>query len=160
MHRLPVSQIMTTAVVTIHPGKLVADAAQMMEDLYLRRLPVVDEDAALVGIITDSDVLQAEAAGSAAANPYLAESAEKWLTVSDVMTRDVVTIGVDATVGELATLLIDRKVGGVPVVIGDPLYPKRIQVVGMVTATDVLRMIADAWAAFRVGATQRREFIE
>ena len=40
------------------------DAAQIMEEFDVRRLPVVDEDDRLVGIVTDSDILEAETATS------------------------------------------------------------------------------------------------
>ncbi len=150
MHRIPVRQIMTQDVVTIHPEELVVDAAQVMDDLNLRRLPVVDDAGVVLGIITDSDVLQVEAAGDAIRNSYEPEANEAWLTVGDVMTREVVTIDVDASVGELATLMVENKVGGVPVVAwDDPQKPTEARLVGMVTETDIFRMIADAWSAYR-----------
>ncbi len=145
MHRIPVRQIMTDTVITIHPEELVADAAQLMEEFELRRLPVVDDDDCLVGIVTDSDVLQAEAAGSALRNYEPGVEAE-WLTVADIMTREVVTIGVDATVGQLATKMIEHKVGGVPVVEIFPHAANNEHLVGIVTETDIFQMIADAWA--------------
>jgi acetoin utilization protein AcuB len=144
MHRIPVRQIMTSTVVTIHPEELVADAAQLMEEFDLRRLPVVDDDCCLVGIVTDSDVLQAEAAGSALRN-YEPDAEARWLAVADIMTRDVVTIEADSTVGELAARMIDHKVGGVPVVTHDPHLPARKRLVGIVTETDIFRMIAEKW---------------
>jgi acetoin utilization protein AcuB len=146
MHRIPVRQIMTDTVVTIHPDELVADAAQLLEEFDLRRLPVVDDDGYLVGIVTDSDILQAEAAGSAL-RTYEPEAEAGWLAVADIMTRDVVTIAADATVGALAALMIERKVGGVPVVAADEHAPRRQQLVGIVTETDIFRMIAHAWEA-------------
>jgi acetoin utilization protein AcuB len=146
MHRIPVRQIMTEAVVTIHPEDLVADAAEVMDEFDLRRLPVVDDDDCLVGIVTDSDILQAEAAGSAlrSVDP---EAEAEWLAVADIMTREVVTITAGATVGELATLMSQKKVGGVPVVEAMPDNSHRLRVVGIVTETDIFRMIADAWDA-------------
>lgn len=146
MHRIPVRQIMTEAVITIGPQALVADAAEMMEEFDLRRLPVVDDEGYLVGIVTDSDVAQAEAA-EAHQNSYEPGLPEKWLSVAEIMTRDVATINVDATVGELATVLSERKVGGVPVVARHEHKPTHEQVVGIVTETDIFRMIADAWRA-------------
>lgn len=146
MHRIPVRQIMTSTVVTIHPEELVADAAQLMEEFDLRRLPVVDDDDCLVGIVTDSDVLQAEAAGSALRN-YEPDAEAQWLTVADIMTRDVVTIEADATVGQLAVRMIEQKVGGVPVVAPDPGAPGQVRLVGIVTETDIFRMIAEKWQA-------------
>ena len=145
MHRIPVRQIMTDTVITIHPEELVADAAQLMEEFDLRRLPVIDDDDWLVGIVTASAVLQAEAAGSALRNYEPGVEAE-WLTVADIMTREVVTIGVDATVGQLATKMIEHKVGGVPVVEIFPHSANSEHLLGIVTETDIFQMIADAWA--------------
>jgi CBS domain-containing protein len=144
MHRIPVRQIMTETVVTVHPEELVADAAQLMEELDLRRIPVVDDDECVVGIVTDSDILQVEAA-DLALNSYAPDADEEWLTVAEIMTRDVVTIDIDATVGQLATKLSEHKVGGVPVVMYDPRFPRRRRLVGIVTETDIFRMIARAW---------------
>lgn len=146
MHRLPVRQIMTSDVVAVRPDELVVDAAELMEERGLRRLPVLDEEGLLVGIVTDSDIREAETAGSVLIS-YEPEADADWLTVSDIMTTDVVTIGPDATVGQLAEILIENKVGGVPVVEPDPQYPKRLHVTGIVTETDIFIMIANAWAA-------------
>ncbi len=146
MHRIPVRQIMTETVVTIHPEELVADAAQLLEEFDLRRLPVIDDDGLLVGIVTDTDILEVEAAGSALRS-YEPQAEAEWLAVADIMTRDVVTIDVDATVGALATLLIEHKVGGVPVVAGGEQHARRKRLVGIVTETDIFRMIAAAWQA-------------
>ena len=156
MHRIPVRQIMTQDVFTVSPEVLVVDASRVMEDLNLRRMPVVDDDGALLGIITDADILQVEAAGEAIRNSYEPEADEEWLTVGDVMTREVVTIDVAATVGELATLLIEHKVGGVPGVAGENTSrPQAARVVGIVTETDIFRMIAGAWAAHQSTVTAR-----
>ena len=146
MHRIPVSQIMQRSVITIHPEELVADAAQMMEEFNIRRLPVVDEDDFLVGIITDTDVLEAETAGSVL-NSYDLDVEDEWLTVADIMTPDVITIQPDATVGQLATTLMEHKIGGVPVVEAAPDHPRRLHLVGIVTEMDIFAMIAAAWQA-------------
>jgi len=146
MHHIPIREIMNRSVVTIQPEQLVADAAAMMEEFKIRRLPVVDQAGYLVGIITDADVLEAEAANRAL-NDYEPGAEEKWLAVGDVMTRAVVTIPVDATIGQLAATLMEYKVGGLPVVESDPQQPNRLHMVGIVTETDIFRLIADAWRA-------------
>ena len=146
MHRIPVRRIMKTNVITIRPDALVADAAQVMEEFKIRRLPVVDEDECLVGIVTDSDVREGETADSVRSSYEPGIEAE-WLTVADVMTPEVVTINVDAMVGELAATLAEHKVGGVPVVEPNARFPKRLSLVGIVTETDIFSLIADAWRA-------------
>lgn len=146
MHRIPVREIMQTTVITIHPEDLAADAAQLMADFNIRRLPVVDDDDCVVGIVTDSDVREAETAGSVL-NSYAPGTKFEWLTVGDIMTPDVITIGPDATIGELVTKFIQHKIGGVPVVEADPRYPKRAHLVGIVTETDIFTLIARSWEA-------------
>ncbi len=146
MHEIPVSQIMQTNVITIHPEELAADAAQLMEDHNIRRLPVVDEDECVVGIVTDSDVREAEAADGTR-NSYEPGVEEEWLSVADIMTRDVITIGPDTTVGELASIFVEHKVGGVPVVEPDARFPKRLHLIGIITETDIFARIAAAWRA-------------
>ena len=51
-------------VISIHPERLIADAAELMEEFDVRHLPVLDEDSCIVGIVTDSDIREAETAGS------------------------------------------------------------------------------------------------
>jgi len=63
------------------------------------------------------------------------------------MTRDVVTVGPDATVGELVTEMLHHKVGGMPVVEAKKGNSKQLRVIGIVTETDVFAMIAAAWEA-------------
>lgn len=146
MHRIPVNQIMQRTVVTIHPEALASDAATLMDEKGIRRLPVLDENECLIGIVTDTDVLEAETANRVL-NSYEPDVEAKWLAVADIMTRDVVTIDVNATVGELALQLIEHKVGGVPVTAADPAHCHRRRLIGIVTETDLFRMIADAWIA-------------
>jgi acetoin utilization protein AcuB len=121
-----------------------ADAAQVMDEFGIRRLPVVDDDDCVVGIVTDSDVREAEAADGAR-SAYEPGLEAEWLTVADIMTREVITIIQDATVGELAGLFVEHKIGGVPVVESVAEFPKRQHLVGIVTETDIFNMIAAAW---------------
>ncbi len=50
-------QLMTSPAVTIRPGAPVVDAARLMQDRRIKRLPVVNHDGQLIGIVTRSDVL-------------------------------------------------------------------------------------------------------
>lgn len=146
MHRIPVNQIMQRSVITIRPTALAADAAQLMAEFNIRRLPVVDEEDCLVGIVTDTDVLEAETANRVL-NNYEPGAETEWLAVGDIMSRTVFTISADATVGELALHLMEHKVGGLPVVAADALHCHRQRLVGIVTETDIFRLIAEAWQA-------------
>ena len=146
MHRIPVRQIMHTPVIAIDPDALAADAADLMDEHTIRRIPVVDGDGFLVGIVSDSDVLEAETAESLH-SAYEPGAEDEWLGVADIMTREVVTIGPDATVGELVTAMLRHRIGGMPVVEAADESPTRLRVIGMVTETDIFAMIAAAWEA-------------
>jgi len=146
MHRIPVREIMHAPVITIHPDALAVDAAELMDEHTIRRIPVVNDDGFLIGIVSDSDVLEAETAGSLR-SAYEPGAEEEWLSVDEIMTREVVTTGPDATVGELVTEMLRYKVGGMPVVMADGGNPKRLRVMGMVTETDIFALIAATWEA-------------
>ena len=150
MHRIPVRQIMHAPAITIDPDALAADAADLMDEHTIRRIPVVDEDGFLVGIVSDSDVLEAETAGSLRSS-YEPGAEEEWLGVADIMTREVITIGPDAKVGELVTQMLRHKIGGMPVVEAAGEKSKQMRVIGMVTETDIFAMIAAAWEAEKAG---------
>ena len=150
MHRIPVRQIMHTPVITINPDALAADAADLMDEHTIRRIPVVDGEGFLVGIVSDSDVLEAETAGSLR-SVYEPGAEDEWLGVADIMTRDVITTGPDATVGELVTQMLRYKIGGMPVVEAAGENSRRLRVIGMVTETDIFSMIAAAWEAEKTG---------
>jgi len=143
MQLIYVRDIMQRDVITIRPEALVADAGQQMETSNVRRLVVVDAAGCVVGIVTDADVHEAEAANRVL-NDYEPGAEEEWLTVGDVMTREVIMTEPDATVGQLAAKLIQHKVGGVPVVEPDASNPCGLRLVGVVTETDLFRVIVEA----------------
>lgn len=146
MHQVLVRDIMSTPVVTVDPDTLAVDAAQLMEEFEIRRLPVVDEEEYLVGIVTDADVLEAETAEHMLTN-YEPDLSAEWLAVQDIMNGDVVTVTADCSVGELAETFMRHKVGGVPVV--EHVGRDQQRVIGIVSETDIFRLIAEAWRADR-----------
>jgi len=101
-----VSEVMTAQVVTTTPDTVLGAAARLMIDKRLKRLPVVDEEGTLVGILGRLDILNTIAAvhlpewrpEAAAAGPYAA--------VSDVMTREVPTLHESATIEQVFDLLV------------------------------------------------------
>ncbi len=146
MHRILVSEIMSAPVITIDPDALAVDAAQLMEANNVRRIIVIDQEGYMCGIVTDADVLEAETAGSVASR-YDPGLDEEWLTVRDVMTADVIAVGPEASLGQLVEKMMETKIGGIPVV--QPAEPgsELLLPVGIVTETDIFRLISEAWRA-------------
>jgi acetoin utilization protein AcuB len=100
-------------------------AMGLMQQHRIRRLPVVDARGALAGIVAERDLL-------VAADRYLSSPVD----VAQIMTRQVVTVGETTPVVQAATLMIERKIGGLPV-----LDASR-KLLGIITETDLLKALA------------------
>jgi len=146
MHLRLVREIMSAPVITIDPDALAVDAAGMMEENNVRRIIVIDRDGYMCGIVTDADVLEAETAESVASR-YDPGLDEVWLTVRDVMTSDVIAVGPEASIGQLVEKLMETKIGGVPVVQAADGSGGKLLPIGIVTETDIFRLISEAWRA-------------
>lgn len=127
---------MTPTPVTVSPATPITKAQDLMLYRRIRHLPVVD-DGQLVGIVTDRDVrtVQPSPATSFAVGEirFLLEK----LLVGEVMTRSVITVGPDEPLADAVRLMLENKIGGLPVVAEGRL-------VGILTELDLLRALATA----------------
>ena len=140
-----VGDIMTTEVVVIDVLASLEEAESLMEQREVRRLPVMDEDSELAGILSRGDVREATSVESASApNPYAPEADEDWLTVWEAMTRDLITVTPDTSLPDAVELMLKHKIGCLPVVAA-PSGPGRRQLVGIVTDTDIFRLVLQIW---------------
>ena len=55
---IPLSELMSKPLITIQPGATLKDAVVLMQQKDIRRLPIIDKDGRLVGIITEKDILR------------------------------------------------------------------------------------------------------
>jgi CBS domain-containing protein len=143
--------IMTPDPLTVTRELPVTDAAHIMSEKRVGALPVLDEDGKLVGLVTESDLIMQDAKvhfptylhllGGFIFYPGSTERFETDLkkavgaTVEDVMTAEPVTVSPDATVEDVATLLVEREVSRLPVMDGERL-------VGIISKSDIVRAIA------------------
>jgi len=127
---MKVVDVMTKDPLIMVPSETIAQADELMAVNKIRQLPVVNERE-LIGIITDRDI-RSFLSGSLFSTR---EAREKALhtKIGDVMTRDPLTLSPDDELREAVELLINEKVGGIPVVDGAE------GIVGIVTYVDVLR---------------------
>lgn len=133
-----VEWIMTRRLHDVAPGDSVAEARRMMEVNEVRHLPVVHRER-LVGLLSERDVLRlasAELDHRGATERRLNALCER-TDVEEVMVRDVVTVHPDTPISHAARLMIERKLGCLPVVDNDQ------HVVGIITMTEMLKMLID-----------------
>ena len=128
---MKVSEWMTPAPLTVAPSAPIPKVQELMLRRRIRHLPVVEEGR-LVGIITDRDIrtVQPSPPTSLAAREkqYLFDR----LTVRAVMTRPVLTVTPLEPLAEAVRLMLENRIGGLPVTEGERL-------VGIITAVDLLR---------------------
>ena len=88
------AEIMSSPVVTVHPGTLVKDAARVLVSHAIGAAPVVDDDGTLVGIVSEADFLRLERDDDPrnAARRIEPTDNSAFTTVGDVMTRDVLAL--------------------------------------------------------------------
>jgi CBS domain-containing protein len=141
-----VEQIMTHDVATVLPEATLAEVVEKLLDKPYTALPVVNAVGRLIGIISDTDLLErgdmeVSISLKRATDPELGRSLIQRLRqtarkVSDVMTSDPVTIRPQASLSEAARLMARRNLKRLPVIDGD----KRL--VGMLSRFDILTALA------------------
>ncbi|MCU1499789.1 MAG: hypothetical protein JWM47_3742 [Acidimicrobiales bacterium] len=146
----PVSDIMTTEILTFSPEELVADAMAVLVDRGIDGAPVVNDDGEVVGMLSTGDLIVGESRlhfptvisllGATLELPsskrHFDDDLRRTLasTVGEVMQADPVTVGGDDTVEDAATLLHQHDISRLPVVDDSGL-------VGIVSRADILRSI-------------------
>jgi CBS domain-containing protein len=131
-----VSEVMTRQVVTTTPDTVLARAARLMVEKHLKRLPVVDNDGKLVGILGRLDILNTIATVHLPQWHPEARRFGEQATVGDVMTREVPTVHDSAIVEEIFELLVSSSHKRV-VVVDD-----RRQVVGIIADSDLISRVS------------------
>lgn len=135
IEKMLVKDWMTADPITISPETNLPKAHKIMKDHKVRRLPVLDGDR-LVGIVTLGDVREAGPSDATSLSIYELNYLLSNLTIADIMTKSVITLEADASLQDAASLMLQNKIGGVPVLTGGKL-------VGIITESDVFRAIIE-----------------
>lgn len=129
-----VSEHMSRNVITVSRQTGVDDALRMMRDQNIRRLPVVDKQGKLVGIVSDKDLYLASPSPASSLDIFELRYLLARLGVEKIMSSPVVTVQPDTPLEEAARIMADKKIGGLPVVDSDQ------NLVGIITESDLFKI--------------------
>lgn len=126
------ADIMHRQVISIGSETLIEVAWTLFASHRIHHLPVIDEGR-LTGIISDRDLLRAS----------LNSNSEKFASqrIATVMSQPVIAAAPDTEIRLIAEVMVRQRIGALPVVDSDTQFEK---VVGMITRTDLLRVMVDS----------------
>jgi len=125
---------MSKNVITIGEEDSMQQAATLMREHRIRMLPVMGKGE-LVGILSDTDLKRASASDATMLDIHELLYLISKIKISDIMTRNPITVPYDYTVEEAAQLLMERNISGVPVVDCDG------KMVGIITRNDLFKIL-------------------
>ena len=127
---------MSKPVITVEANDSMQKATELLKDHHIRILPTM-EDGKLVGIITDRDLKRASASDANSLEIHELVYLLSKIKVKEIMTKDPITIPPDYTIEETARVLLENKISGAPVVIGEG------KVIGIITRDDMLKVLVN-----------------
>jgi acetoin utilization protein AcuB len=130
--------------VTIGAQCTITEALRVMRENQVRRLPVLDEQGDLVGIVSEKDLLYASPSPATSLSIYEMHELLSRLKVSELMTTELITVTPDTLLEEAARIMADSKIGGLPVMQGHRL-------VGIITETDIFKVFLELLGAREEG---------
>lgn len=141
---------MTKNPVTASPDMKISDAAELMKKEKVHRLPVLDKNGKLIGVVSEKDILKAAPSPVSTLSAYETNYLLSKLTIKKIMSSNPVTISKDTTVEEAARLMVDEDISCLPVLENEKL-------VGIVSKTDMFKMLLELFGARHFGV--RIEFL-
>lgn len=130
---MKVNELMTSVnLITARPDTAILDARRLMLEEKIRHLLVTEIDGSLVGIVTDRDIRLNLPSQATSLSVWEINHLLTKLTVGEVMTRTVITVGPETDARDAAVLMLDHSIGALPVT-------ERGRLVGIITETDIMR---------------------
>lgn len=126
---------MTAPAITVTPDIHLTEALAVMHEHSIRRLPVVMPAGELCGIISSGDIRGAQALLAGGVTRSIVVDSLGDTRVQDVMSEPPITVQVETRLREAAMLMLDNKIGGLPVLDDDG------RLVGIITESDLFEAL-------------------
>lgn len=133
---LRVKDVMSRDVQVVKRNDQLSVADTLMKQARIRHLPVLDDDGLVCAVVSQRDLFRGALLRALGYGSRAEEAMLRQVPVKEAMSAEIHTIGPDATVDDAARVMIERKIGCLPVVEGEKL-------VGIVTETDFVKLVAD-----------------
>ncbi len=130
---MKVKDIMTKPVICAQADTPTGDLAELLSKHRISAVPITDDEGAVVGLVSEYDLM-----------------ANQGKTAGDVMTRGVITVDQETDVEDVRFLLVERRIRRVPVMDGR-------EMVGIVSRSDIVRLMAVQWICQVCGEPARGE---
>jgi len=127
---------MTSDPVTITTDTSLKDALELVRSKSFRHLPVLDENDRLVGIVTEKSLIYASPTPTTTLSVFEVDYILSRTKVGQVIQGAVVTVGPGLPIEEAARVMIDHRIGCLPVVEDEKL-------VGIISDTDIFRVFVE-----------------
>jgi len=137
MANLSVADAMTKDVKTVQRNDALSSAGTLMDSGRFRHVVVLDEGARLAGIVSHRDMFYSRLTRSMGQGKYAYDKALEAFTVKQIMQTDVTTVDPETPLADAAALMMEQKIGCLPVLDGDA-------VVGILTESDFLGILSPA----------------
>ena len=135
-----IGERMTPRPVTVLQTETISEALSLMREEKVRRLPVLDKNGKLVGVVSEKDLLYASPSPVTSLSIHELHYLLSKVTVKEVMTREVITVEENTPLEEVARIMVDNTIGCTPVM-------RAGQVVGIVTETDIFKILLEMMGA-------------
>ncbi len=135
MDRIFVRDWMTREPIAVDVKTTLPAAHRLMKECRVRRLPVLDAARGkLVGIVTLGDLREASPSDATTLSIFELNYMLAKLTIGEIMTRNPITITPEMTIRDAARLMLEHKIGGLPVIENGKL-------IGIITESDIFRVL-------------------
>jgi acetoin utilization protein AcuB len=138
-----VRDYMTSNPISVSPEAVFPEAMNLLRQNKIRRLPVLD-NGELVGIVVEKDLLSYQPSPATSLSVYEMYYLLERLRMRQMMTHPVVTVGGDCPLEEAARIMVERRIGSLPVMQADRL-------VGIITETDIFRTMVEVLGGQELG---------
>jgi acetoin utilization protein AcuB len=135
---------MTPHPITVAHDTPIDEALKAMRDKNVRRLPVLNDKGDLVGIVAEKDILYASPSPATSLSIHEIHYLVSRIKVSEIMTKNVITVSDDTPLEEAARVMADNRIGALPVMHDGKLA-------GIITETDVFKIFLELLGARESG---------